>query len=82
MHTPSTVTTGRNNRQSIFSSHSGEGSVWFDAPEYDGPEEYLLDLAPLEDAQDKVVSTDSRLTERTDMTDVTDAGSSTGVETD
>ncbi|PIL32143.1 hypothetical protein GSI_06849 [Ganoderma sinense ZZ0214-1] len=82
VHTPSTVTTGRNNRQSIFSSHSGDGSIWFDAPEYDGPEEYLLDLVPLEDAQDKVMSTDSRLTERTDMTDVTDAGSSTGIETD
>lgn len=81
VHTPSTVTTGRN-RQSIFSSHSGDGSIWFDAPEYDGPEEYLLDLAPPEDAQDKVMSTDSRLTERTDMTDVTDGGSSTGLETD
>ncbi|TBU64886.1 Oxysterol-binding protein-domain-containing protein [Dichomitus squalens] len=84
VHTPSTATGGKN-RQSLFSSHSGDGSVWFDAPEYDGPEEYILDITPPEESQDKVFTTDSRLTERTDMTDmtdVTDAGSSTGAETD
>ena len=87
VQTPSTATGGKN-RQSLFSSHSGDGSVWFDAPEYNGPEEYVLDVTPPEESQDKVLSTDSRLTERTDMTDmtdvtdVTDAGSSTGVESD
>ncbi|KAI0757178.1 Oxysterol-binding protein-domain-containing protein [Daedaleopsis nitida] len=81
VHTPSTATGGLK-RSSFFSSHSGDGSVWFDAPEYDGPEEYVLDVTPAEDAQDKLYQTDSRFTERTDATDATEAGSSTGMDTD
>ncbi|KAI8995464.1 Oxysterol-binding protein-domain-containing protein [Trametes punicea] len=67
-------------RMSVFSSHS-DGSVWYDAPEYDGPEEFLLDVTPpaVEDNQgNKLFSTNSRLTD----TDTTEAGSSTGMDTD
>lgn len=71
-YTPSTATAGRK-RSSLFSAHSGEGSVWFDAPEYDGPEEYILESTPPE--------TDSRMTERTDISEA-EAGSSTGMDTD
>ena len=80
VHTPSTATAGQN-RMSLFSSHSGDGSVWFDAPEYDGPEEFVLDVSPPED-QGQLYYTDSRMTERTDVTEATEAGSSTGVDTD
>ncbi|KAH9898579.1 Oxysterol-binding protein-domain-containing protein [Cubamyces lactineus] len=74
-HTP---TTGQK-RMSAFSSQS-DGSIWFDAPEYDGPEEYLLDMTPAEETQEnKLFHTDSRLTDRTDATE---AGSSTGMDTD
>lgn len=79
-HTPSTTTKARN-RTSFFSSHSGDGSVWFDAEEYDGPEEYILDTTPAEE-HEKQFPTDSRLTARTDMTEATDAGSSAGADTD
>ncbi|RPD63123.1 hypothetical protein L227DRAFT_572963 [Lentinus tigrinus ALCF2SS1-6] len=79
-HTPSTATAGQK-RTSLFSSHSGDGSVWFDAPEYDGPEEYILDVSPPEE-QDRLYQTDSRMTERTDVTEATEAGSSTGMDTD
>ncbi|RDX56050.1 hypothetical protein OH76DRAFT_1518658 [Lentinus brumalis] len=81
VYTPSTATAGRN-RTSLFSNHSGDGSVWFDAPEYDGPEEYVLESTPLED-QDKLYQTDSRMTERTDISEATEAGSTTtGMDTD
>ncbi|KAI0639227.1 Oxysterol-binding protein-domain-containing protein [Trametes polyzona] len=77
--TPSTAGPGQK-RMSAFSTHSGS-SVWYDAPEYDGPEEFLLDVTPpADDSQDnKLDYTDSRMTERTD---VTEAGSSTGMDTD
>ncbi len=81
VHTPSTTTAGQK-RMSLFSSHSGDGSVWFDAPEYDGPEEFVLDVIPAEDGQERLYQTDSRMTERTDATEVTEAGSSTGMDTD
>ncbi|KAI0735357.1 Oxysterol-binding protein-domain-containing protein [Earliella scabrosa] len=80
VHTPSTTTAQK--RMSFFSSHSGDGSEWFDAPEYDGPEEFVLDVTPAEEGQDKLYATDSRMTERTDMTETTDVGSSTGMDTD
>ncbi len=81
VYTPSTATAGRN-RTSLFSNHSGDGSVWFDAPEYDGPEEYVLESTPQED-QDKLYQTDSRMTERTDISEATEAGSTTtGMDTD
>ena len=80
VHTPSTTTAGPK-RTSYFSSHSGEGSVWFDAEEYDGPEEYVLDATPAEE-QEKPFPTDSRLTAQTDVTETTEAGSSVGADTD
>ncbi|KAI0824172.1 Oxysterol-binding protein-domain-containing protein [Trametes gibbosa] len=67
-------------RMSAFSSHS-DSSIWFDAPEYDGPEEYLLDVTPpADESQDsKLYFTDSRMTDRTEATE---AESSTGMDTD
>ncbi|KAI0651676.1 Oxysterol-binding protein-domain-containing protein [Trametes meyenii] len=78
VHTPSTAGP-HHKRMSAFSSQS-DGSVWFDAPEYDGPEEYLLDTTPAEESQDKeLFYTDSRLTDRTETTEIE---SSTGMDTD
>ncbi|KAH9944530.1 Oxysterol-binding protein-domain-containing protein [Epithele typhae] len=79
-HTPSTATPAAG-RMSFISSHSGDnGSIWFDAPEYDGPEEFVLDMTTADEG--KSLHTDSRLTARTDMTDMTDVGSSIGADTD
>ncbi|KAI0374348.1 hypothetical protein BV20DRAFT_961492 [Pilatotrama ljubarskyi] len=82
VHTPTTAGPGQK-RMSAFSSHS-DGSVWYDAPEYNGPEEYLLDVTPPaeEGQQNNLFHTNSRLTDRTDVTDATEAGSSTGMDTD
>lgn len=82
VHTPTTVGPG-GKRMSAFSTHSGS-SVWFDAPEYDGPEEYTLDVTPPVDSQDNnFFNTDSRLTDHTEAsTEATEAGSSTGMDTD
>lgn len=42
-------------RMSAYSTHS-DGSVWFDAPEYDGAEEFVLDAAPGEESQGSQLS--------------------------
>ena len=68
-------------RTSYFSSHSGDGSVWFDAEEYDGPEEYVLDVTPAEE-HDRPFPAGSHMTAQTDITETTEAGSSVGADTD
>ena len=80
VHTPSTATAAKK-RTSYFSSHSGDGSVWFDAESYDGPEEFVLDTTPAEELE-KPFPTDSRLTTQTDLTETTEGGSSAGADTD
>lgn len=61
--TPSSYgTIGRGSkRMSVVSAHS-DGSVWYDAPEFDGPEEFVLDASPGEDDQSKFFEPDTSST--------------------
>ena len=43
------------NLMSTYSMHS-DGSVWFDAPEFDGAEEFILDSSPEEESQGSQLS--------------------------
>lgn len=57
LHTPSTYSTlGKaSTRSHRLSSHS-EASIWYDAPEYDGAEEFILDESPAEDTYASKIS--------------------------
>ncbi|KAK7694470.1 hypothetical protein QCA50_001656 [Cerrena zonata] len=48
-------------RMSVLSSHS-DGSVWYDAPEFDGPEEFVLEASPGDEEQSKFFEPDTRST--------------------
>lgn len=63
-------------RMSAYSAHS-DGSVWFDAPEYDGAEEFVLDPTPGEEGQGSQLSyleSPTRMEEEEEMTE-TESGS-------
>lgn len=70
-------TSGRaSKRMSVLSAHS-DGSVWYDAPEFDGPEEFVLDATPGDEDQSKFFEPDTRST-----TNNTETVGSSDTETD
>ncbi|OBZ78759.1 Oxysterol-binding protein-related protein 3 [Grifola frondosa] len=81
--TPTTTnSTGRiSKRMSAFSSTSGDGSVWFDAPEFDGPEEFVLDESPGDEVQEsKLYHVDSQSSERNDAASSTETDTESDIE--
>ncbi|KAI0082200.1 hypothetical protein K474DRAFT_1688199 [Panus rudis PR-1116 ss-1] len=66
-------------RMSGFSSHS-DSSVWFDAPEFDGPEEFVLDSSPGEE-EPSTSSIDSSSIAQSDEDEDTDLESGSLEET-
>ena len=55
-------TVGRTSkRMSVISAHS-DGSVWYDAPDFDGPEEFVLEVTPGEEEQSKFLELYARST--------------------
>lgn len=57
-HPSPKFSSSKSKRLSVFSNHS-EGSIWYDAPEFEGAEEFVLEAAPAEETPSSKISVGS-----------------------